>query len=220
MSNSHRPLATEHRLLRRVPKQDRSHDRVAKILKVSANLIGERGIDAVTMKEIGSRSGGPIASVYQYFPEKAAILQMLYERHIGQKRVILANAIATISIAEDAMAALNAMIDAYYDIMREDSSALDVLNAIKASKLLGKACIAETRRQADDFYNATIRFVKMNQREHYKNTLFLLFNMADANVRLTLMALPSDRFAIMTQFKSLVRAQAGYYLARQIPDAL
>src|SRR3546814_7593826 len=68
-------------VLRRVPKQERSRGRIDEILTVSMDLIGRKGIDAVTMKEIAALSGGPIASVYQYFPNKSAIVAMLYERY-------------------------------------------------------------------------------------------------------------------------------------------
>ncbi len=53
------------------------------------DLIGQKGIDAVTMKEIASLSGGPIASVYQYFPNKTAIIATLYERYISQLRTFM-----------------------------------------------------------------------------------------------------------------------------------
>lgn len=88
MSRQRRPDKTKP-IMRRVPRQSRSKERVSEILKVSADLIGEKGIDAVTMKEIGSRSGGPIASVYQYFPDKEAILASLYEQYVSETRFIL-----------------------------------------------------------------------------------------------------------------------------------
>ncbi len=54
--------------LRRDPKQERSRERVEEILRVAMQLVGEKGIDGVTMREIAAAAGGPIASLYQYFP--------------------------------------------------------------------------------------------------------------------------------------------------------
>ena len=53
---------------RRKPKQERSRERIDAILSTTMRLIGEKGIDAVTMKEVGALAGGPIATVYHYFP--------------------------------------------------------------------------------------------------------------------------------------------------------
>ncbi|RVD62726.1 TetR/AcrR family transcriptional regulator, partial [Mesorhizobium sp. M7A.F.Ca.ET.027.03.2.1] len=56
-------MATEPR---RRPKQERSRERIDTILSTTMRLIGEKGIDAVTMKEVGMLAGGPIATVYHY----------------------------------------------------------------------------------------------------------------------------------------------------------
>lgn len=186
MSRQRRPDKTKP-IMRRVPRQSRSKERVSEILKVSADLIGEKGIDAVTMKEIGSRSGGPIASVYQYFPDKEAILASLYERYVSETRFILKGALQNIRSAADAIFAPELLIDAYFEVMRQEPSAIDIMSAIKASKLLAQYDIAETRRQVQDFYDATSIFVREDRQEEYKRTLFILFNMADASVRLALM---------------------------------
>ena len=72
--------------LRRKPKQERSRERVEEILRVAKELIGEKGIDGMTMREIALLTGGPIASVYQYFPNKSAIIAMLYEQYSAETR--------------------------------------------------------------------------------------------------------------------------------------
>ncbi|MGF9566837.1 TetR/AcrR family transcriptional regulator [Neorhizobium sp. BT27B] len=204
-------------ILRRSPKQARSRDRVTEILKVSADLIGEKGIDAVTMKEIGSKSGGPIASVYQYFPDKAAILATLYEAYVAETRAILQATIANIRTAQDAMVAPGQLLDAYYKIMQKDASAIEILNAIKASKLLGQQDIEETRAQVQDFYDATAGYVKAPRRDEYKGTLFILSNMADACVRLALMHPRPQAAAVVENFKGIVNAQAAEFIGGIIP---
>ncbi|MDP9840423.1 AcrR family transcriptional regulator [Neorhizobium huautlense] len=218
MSIQRRPGKPPKKILRRVPKQERSKDRVSEILKVSADLIGERGIDAVTMKEIGSRSGGPIASVYQYFPDKEAIVASLYEQYVTETRFILKGALGNIHTAADAITAAELLVDAYYDVMRQGPSAIDIMNAIKASKLLGQQDVVETRRQVEDFLEATARFVQEGRHDQYKSTLLLLFNMADASVRLALMHPPQEGAEILEQFKDIVRAQASYFLLGRFPD--
>lgn len=215
--SSRRPTKQTKAVVRRVPQQARSRERVTEILKASADLIGEKGIDAVTMKEIGSRSGGPIASVYQYFPDKQAILASLYERYVFETRFILQGTIDNIHTVSDAMRAPGLLIDAYYEIMCQDSSAIDIMNAIKASKLLGHEDIDETRRQVQDFFDATSRFVEMERREDYRSLLFLLFNMADATIRLALLHSRNEAAGVIDQFRSFATSQAAYYFQGKNP---
>ncbi|KQQ73755.1 MULTISPECIES: TetR/AcrR family transcriptional regulator [unclassified Rhizobium] len=206
--------------LRRVPKQERSRERIDDILKVSMELIGEKGIDAVTMKEIASLSGGPIASVYQYFPNKSAIIAMLHERYVEEVRGIIVGHIPQISTAEDALDATDVLFDLYYTRMREKPSTQDLLNAIQADKALADRDITETRFQADLFFEITKRFVSEQLWENYARTLFLMFHMAAATLRLALMVTEDEAAKIVAQFKSIVRAQSTYYFKGSFPVSL
>jgi AcrR family transcriptional regulator len=206
--------------LRRVPKQERSRDRIDEILKVSMQLIGQKGIDAVTMKEIASLSGGPIASVYQYFPNKSAIIAMLHERYVDEVRLLVSEHIGKISTPEEAMSATDRLFDVYYHRMREKPSTQDLLNAIQADKTLADLDIAETRFQADVFFGATEHFVHKDQRENYASTLFLMFQMAASTLRLALLVPAEEAAKIIKQFKSIVRAQSTYYFTGSFPASL
>jgi AcrR family transcriptional regulator len=64
----------------RVPTQDRGKLRVEALLDAAENVIAERGYDAATMTEIAERAGASIGSLYQYFPTKAAVADMLRSR--------------------------------------------------------------------------------------------------------------------------------------------
>lgn len=142
----------------------------------------------------------------------------MYEQYVNETRFVLKGALGNIHTAEDAMIAAELLVDAYYEVMRQGQSAIDIMNAIKASKLLGQQDIAETRRQVEDFFEATVRFVQEGNHDQYKSTLMLLFNMADASVRLALMHSPREGAEILEQFKGIVRAQASYFLLGRFPD--
>ena len=136
---------------RRRPKQERSRERIDAILATTMRLIGEKGIDAVTMKEVGALAGGPIATVYHYFPSKSAILAMLYERFAEESRARFAPIIAGISGLEDVTAAADRLLDDYYARVAADPAIQDLQNAIQADKALQHLDIAETRYQAKMF---------------------------------------------------------------------
>ena len=203
--------------LRRVPKQERSRERIDEILKVSMDLIGRKGIDAVTMKEIAALSGGPIASVYQYFPNKSAIIAMLYERYVEEVRSLVSGHIGAITTPDQALDATDLLFDAYYYRMRERPATQDLLNAIQADKALSDLDIAETRFQAEVFYSATEHFVRESLRDGYSRTLFVMFHMAGAALRLALLVSEAEAMQVIAQFKTIVRAQATYFFTGKFP---
>jgi AcrR family transcriptional regulator len=62
---------------RRVPQQERAERRVAQLLEAAAAVLAEAGYDAATMTEIAERANASIGAVYQYFPNKEAIVLAL-----------------------------------------------------------------------------------------------------------------------------------------------
>jgi len=68
--------------LRRVPVQGRSVARVARMLDACAELVDEVGYDGLTTTLLAERAGVAIGSVYQFFPDKRAIVQALTLRSL------------------------------------------------------------------------------------------------------------------------------------------
>ncbi len=67
--------------MRRKPRQARSRERVNRMLDAAEQLLIEGGYTAVTTNAIADRAQVPIGSLYQFFPDKAAILYALAERY-------------------------------------------------------------------------------------------------------------------------------------------
>ena len=79
---------------RRRPSQERSRDRVERILDATAVLLGDTPVDKITTAAIAEEAGVPIGSVYQYFPNKLAVLAELARRVMEQVDLKTATLIA------------------------------------------------------------------------------------------------------------------------------
>jgi len=79
---------------RRRPSQERSRDRVERILDATAKLLGDTPVDKITTAAIAETAGVPIGSVYQYFPNKLAVLAELARRVMEQVDLKTASLIA------------------------------------------------------------------------------------------------------------------------------
>jgi AcrR family transcriptional regulator len=69
--------------MRKSPRQPRARKTVDFILDAAAYILAERGFDGFTTNHIAERAGVNISSLYQYFPDKLAILEALQGRHIA-----------------------------------------------------------------------------------------------------------------------------------------
>jgi len=90
--------------MRRKPRQARSQERVNRILDVAQELFASQGYAATTTNTIASHAQVPIGSLYQFFPDKTAILQALalrYAEMLHQELIIIDEAeVATLSLTD------------------------------------------------------------------------------------------------------------------------
>jgi AcrR family transcriptional regulator len=66
---------------RRMPQQKRGYRRVAGFLRAAEAVFGEMGYELATMNAIADRAHSCIGSLYQFFPNKAALADAIRERY-------------------------------------------------------------------------------------------------------------------------------------------
>ena len=71
--------------LRKRPNQSRSLALVDAVAQACLRILDEGGEEALTMARIAEVSGAAVGSIYQYFPNKDAIVGMLYERVLDEE---------------------------------------------------------------------------------------------------------------------------------------
>src|SRR5260221_1400688 len=74
--------------MRRLPRQARGEQRIAAILQAAAQVFYEVGFDAATTDMIAQRAHTAIGSVYDFFPNKEANAQRLFEQFCQEFRVL------------------------------------------------------------------------------------------------------------------------------------
>jgi AcrR family transcriptional regulator len=73
-------------LPRKRPRQERSRFTVEAILEAAADILVRDGYERLTTNRIADRAGVNVASLYQYFPGKEAIVAELRRRHGAAER--------------------------------------------------------------------------------------------------------------------------------------
>lgn len=65
----------------RLPVQKRSRERFDRLLDAAAEILAEGGYDALTTNRVAELAGIPIGSLYQFFPDKQAVVAALSDRY-------------------------------------------------------------------------------------------------------------------------------------------
>lgn len=96
----------------RTPQQQRSRRRVAALLDAAAEEFAEQGFTAATTTGIAARAGVPIGSLYQWFPDKEALLYGLADRHLTEGASVLLAALDRAQAAADLESAVRVLVEA------------------------------------------------------------------------------------------------------------
>lgn len=165
--------------VRKRPTQERSRQRVKKILEVSANRITEVGADQLKMSDIAKLAEVPIGSVYQYFPNKSSIIRSLAEEHLEKLRKILVDGLMSLDVSngtelEQLHAMTNTIIDTYYQFYRYEPAFHALWGGLQADAMLNDLEVQDTKESADLLFEVLKPVFSSLHGEDYLRTLSLL----------------------------------------------
>jgi len=77
-------IPVQHGKMRKAPKQERSRDTVAAILEATARILAQRGWAGLNTNAVAEIAGVSVGSLYQYFPNKLALIEAVRHRHLQE----------------------------------------------------------------------------------------------------------------------------------------
>ncbi|MET7620927.1 TetR/AcrR family transcriptional regulator [Streptomyces sp. NPDC005408] len=103
--------------LRRAPVQQRSAERLTRILDACAELLDETGYEELSTRAVAARAGVPIGSVYRFFGNKRALAEALAHRNLDTYAERIGGRLEELP-AGDWRGALDAVLDEYLAMKR------------------------------------------------------------------------------------------------------
>lgn len=75
--------------MRKEPRQARSRATVDAIVQTGAHILGKHGWAGFNTNEVAEAAGVSIGSLYQYFPDKQALVEAIRQRHLNDVLAVL-----------------------------------------------------------------------------------------------------------------------------------
>ena len=143
---------------RKSPVQARSKQRVQSILAVAENRLIELGYDELKMSDIAKLAGVPIGSVYQYFPNKTAIVSSLLQVKMQETQAEVREELSRLSGGEDLLGYLSntvsRLVDTLYKRYRYDESVRALWNAARSDHRLQDLVIEDNLSNGEIIYQS------------------------------------------------------------------
>jgi len=188
---------------RRIPQQERSRARVDAILRSARRLIGERS--ETSMREIADAAKVPIASVYQYFPDKTAVLRVLLLQFYERMRGRLETALTFVKRTEDVPAFTDAMIDGLVIELGAARSHLNVWTAAQSSPVLQELDLKDALRLADLLCARFEEIAPTIDPERIRDACVFAVAMAGPVARQSFLMPQADGERVIRELKALIR---------------
>lgn len=80
--------------MRKQPAQKRSQKRIDRILLIAERLICEKGLSDLSVREVARRADANIATFYQYFPNRSALVRQIVEKYQALLHTMLKQGVA------------------------------------------------------------------------------------------------------------------------------
>jgi len=189
----------------RQPVQLRAQARVERILEAARGLILATGSERLRMSDVAAGAGVPIGSLYQYFPDKAALLRALAEDYMSRVRAGVAMLLADVKELAAARAALDQAMDGYYALFRAEPVVRDIWCGTQADKLTQAMDIEDSRLNAAMVFEVLQRFVPVERHQALADACLLMVHLLGAAVRMAVVVPEGDRL-----FAAYKRAAVGF----------
>ncbi|WP_257234186.1 TetR/AcrR family transcriptional regulator [Streptomyces sp. JV178] len=105
--------------LRRMPRQARAREKVARVLQAAERLLVAEGADVLTTTRVAAESGVSVGALYQYLPDREAIVEALADMYLTRLEAAMESFVerARTDTWSDPVTVL---VDAFADIYRSE----------------------------------------------------------------------------------------------------
>lgn len=190
--------------LRRRPTQARSRERVELILRTAQDLIGSRGNDAVSMREIAAGAGVPISSVYQYFPDKNAVLLAIMEGYYERIRAALEEGLSPVQSVDEFLDAVPALLKRFTAFFTDNPDLANIWAGIQAEPALMELDAQDSYRNAAMFTEVMCALMPRLKKSEVQSFSLYVAHTVGSVVRFALVVSAKDGRALMKETERLI----------------
>ncbi|MEW1613177.1 MULTISPECIES: TetR/AcrR family transcriptional regulator [unclassified Streptomyces] len=193
--------------LRRAPVQQRSADRLARILDACAGLLDETGYEQLSTRDVALRAEVPIGSVYRFFSNKRALVDALALRNLDLYAERITARLDSLP-ADDWRGAIDVVLDEYL-AMKRTVPGFALVDFGPPPPVEGAADDAN-RRLAGRLTELLAGHLGRSPGPELPRAILVSVEAADALLQLAFRTDPAGDPAIVAETRTLVRA----YLAQ------
>lgn len=192
--------------VKRIPRQERSQARFESVLKTALRLFAARGYESVSMREIAREAKMPIATVYQYFPMKLAIVREMWTRYTSAISETLEAGIVR-SVKEgrnESNHLIGLLVDRMSELQASNPAFIEIWSCVAASIELRALNVEDTLQNARLIAGALQKMYPDADPSAVHDRALIAIEMASATTRLALALPEPHRSRVLLSLKAAI----------------
>lgn len=109
--------------LSRTPTQSRSRQKLARAIAAAEELVRREGVDAVSLPRVAAEADVSVGALYQYLPDREAILAAIVARYHARLERLFDDAIERMRVAGRTRDPVGRVLRAVAEVYRDEGSA-------------------------------------------------------------------------------------------------
>ena len=190
--------------IKRIPRQQRSQARFETVLKTALKLFAARGYESVSMRKIAREAKMPIATVYQYFPMKLAIVREMWTRYTSAISETLAEGIRRFveGGSNDSNHLIGIIVDRMAELQASNPAFIEIWSCVAASIDLRALNVEDTLQNAGFIADALQKKHPDSDPSAFYDRALIAVEMASATTRFALALPEPHRARVLLSLKS------------------
>jgi len=124
------------------------------MLEAAKGLIADRGLEGLTMEGVAQGAGVPIGSLYQFFPDRNALLARLFSQILEATDGLVQDRFREVDSVASFEAAAEGLAESLYQEIAADPALVEIWTAVQAIRALRHLDAEDSRRNAQVLFQA------------------------------------------------------------------
>jgi AcrR family transcriptional regulator len=198
-------------MVRRVPRQARAREKLARVLEAADRLLAEEGVEALTTTRVAAAAGVSVGTLYQYLPDRDAITEALAEGYLARLEDLMTS-FADQAAKETWDDPVGLLVDAFAGLYRAEPGFRALWLGRGLTEVTREADVAHKRVMATGVHRVLVAQGVLRDDEEAATACRTAFLAADAVIQEAFRADPEGAAGLLAHLKVMLRA----YLERLV----
>ena len=186
------------------PKQLRSRKRVDSVIANATTLIASKGLDGFTMQDVATKTAIPIGSLYQFFPDRNALIAKMFSNLLLETDAVIQDAFDRVESIDQLETETRGIVSKLHEIARSRKAYVEISQSTQALPSISHLEQENNLKNADLMFRTIVRVSPSSlPHQKVKTACLLISSLVSATIRIAVKLPKEDAVLLVKEFEEM-----------------